>query len=101
MGLLGAYFKENIIMSVVAAYFVVGGILKMVGVADILPRCLSVLLLGRECYGCGITTAMLHIFKLEFVQAYEVNAWAFILMPAGIYYMVKDFNDFKKRHAPT
>lgn len=41
--------------------------------------CLSVRLLGRECYGCGMTRALLAITKGEFALAWSYNSRAFIV----------------------
>ena len=43
--------------------------------------CLSKLLAGVECYGCGMTRAIMHLIHLEFTAAYEFNKLAFISFP--------------------
>jgi Protein of unknown function (DUF2752) len=43
--------------------------------------CLSVLLLGIECYGCGITRATMHFIHLEFEDAIYYNGLVVLVAP--------------------
>ena len=43
--------------------------------------CLSQLLAGKECFGCGITRAIMHLIHLEFEEAFAYNMLSFIVLP--------------------
>jgi hypothetical protein len=43
--------------------------------------CLSVVLLKMECYGCGMTRAMMHLIHFEFTEAFYYNSLSFIVFP--------------------
>lgn len=45
------------------------------------PMCLSVLLLNKECYGCGMTRGIQHLIHLDFENAYRFNKLSFIVLP--------------------
>ena len=49
------------------------------------PMCLSVILLGQECYGCGMTRACQHCIHGDFRAAYDFNKMVFIVLPILIY----------------
>lgn len=43
--------------------------------------CLSILLLDKSCYACGMTRAIQHLIHLDFTTAWEFNKLSFIVMP--------------------
>jgi hypothetical protein len=43
--------------------------------------CLSVVLLDKQCYGCGMTRAIQHLIHFEFAEAYAYNKLSFIVAP--------------------
>jgi hypothetical protein len=43
--------------------------------------CLSVLLFDLECYGCGMTRAMMHLIHFDFAEAYYFNPLSFAAFP--------------------
>lgn len=43
--------------------------------------CISVILLDRNCYGCGMTRAIQHLIHLEFKIAFEYNKLSIIVFP--------------------
>ena len=43
--------------------------------------CISKLLAGMECYGCGMTRAIMHLIHLDFEEAYQYNKLSFIVFP--------------------
>ncbi|MFN7118519.1 MAG: DUF2752 domain-containing protein [Saprospiraceae bacterium] len=45
------------------------------------PMCVSVLLFDLECYGCGMTRAMMHLIHFEFLDAYYFNPLSFLVFP--------------------
>lgn len=43
--------------------------------------CLSVLLLEKNCYACGMTRAIQHLIHLDFTAAWEFNKLSLIVFP--------------------
>ena len=43
--------------------------------------CLSVVLFDLECYGCGMTRALMHLVHFEFYKAYEYNKLVILVFP--------------------
>ncbi len=90
------YSSHNIFFTVVGGYFVLSLFLLGYFNIDIGIPCLFRLATGIKCPGCGLTHAFAHLLKLEFSEAWEHNKLAFIVLPAGIFYIVKDFISFRK-----
>jgi hypothetical protein len=59
--------------------------------------CLYTLLFNQHCWGCGMTHAIMEILQLNFTGAWHENPFVFIVLPAGIYFIVSDFSDFAKQ----
>ncbi|MDR1679958.1 MAG: DUF2752 domain-containing protein [Prevotellaceae bacterium] len=47
--------------------------------------CLFKNLFGRECYGCGITRAVLSAIQFDFVNAWHYNRLVVVVLPLLIY----------------
>lgn len=60
------------------------------------PMCISVLLLDRECYGCGMTRAIQHLIHFDFNAAMHFNKLSFIVFPLLVFLLLKDFIDLVK-----
>ena len=61
------------------------------------PMCLSVILLKRECLGCGMTRAIMHLIHLEFNEAAYYNLGSFVVFPILAFFWAKWFwTDVKK-----
>ena len=43
--------------------------------------CLSVVFFDLECYGCGMTRALMHLIHFEFFEAYEYNKLVILVFP--------------------
>lgn len=48
--------------------------------------CLSILLFDVECYGCGMTRAIMHLIHFDFNTAWIFNKLSFIVLPLLIIY---------------
>lgn len=79
-------------------YLIFGGLLIFPCVLIILPAsffdegqslCLSVLLLKKECYGCGLTRSIQHFIHFDFEQAWHFNKLVVIVLPALTYVWLK------------
>ena len=53
--------------------------------------CLIKNILGVECYGCGITRAIISGVQLDFTKAIEYNKMVIIVLPLFIYEWFKNF----------
>jgi hypothetical protein len=53
--------------------------------------CLSVLLLDKECFGCGMTRATQHLIHLDFQKAYYFNKLSFFIVPLLSFLYVREF----------
>ena len=52
--------------------------------------CLFKNLFGIECYGCGITKAVIAAIQLDFIRAFNYNRLIIIIMPLIIYLWGKE-----------
>lgn len=52
--------------------------------------CLFKNLFGIECYGCGITKAVIATIQLDFVRAFNYNKLIVVVMPLIIYLWAKE-----------
>ncbi|MFM7725457.1 MAG: DUF2752 domain-containing protein, partial [Flavobacteriales bacterium] len=64
---------------------------------DICLPCIWKSIFDVQCPGCGLTTAFVSLLKLDFYKAYESNVLIFVLLPAGIYYSIKDLLQFARK----
>jgi hypothetical protein len=53
--------------------------------------CLSQVLFGVECYGCGMTRAIMHLIHLDFENAFAYNMLSFIVLPLLIIIWIQWF----------
>jgi len=45
------------------------------------PKCLSILLTGEECYGCGMTRAIMHLIHFDASEAVYHHPLVLIVFP--------------------
>lgn len=45
------------------------------------PLCPSMIFLGEECPGCGMTRACMYLIHFDFTEAYFYNALCFVVFP--------------------
>jgi hypothetical protein len=67
--------------------------------------CLSKLLLGIECYGCGMTRAIMHLIHLDIRGAAGFNKLCFIVFPvlSGLWaqWFWRDLKRLRQLRKPT
>lgn len=97
--LAAAYLRRNRVMATAVAYFGAGLALMRFGDIDVLPPCVWKLLTGADCPGCGLTTAMLHLLRLDPAAAYASNPLVFLVLPAVGAYLLRDFLRFSRSEA--
>ncbi len=96
---LAAYLERNRVMAAAVAYFGAGLVLMRFGGIDVLPPCVWKLLTGADCPGCGLTTAMLNLLRLDPAAAYASNPRVFLVLPAVAAYLLQDFLRFRRSQA--
>ena len=57
--------------------------------------CIFVLLLDKQCPGCGMTRAIQHLIHLEFSQAWNFNHLSFVVFFVILYYWIKEMVKLK------
>lgn len=94
--LAAAYLRRNRLMAAAVAYFGGGLALMRFSGIDVLPPCLWRLVTGLECPGCGLTTAMLDLLRLDPAAAYASNPLVFLVLPAVGVYLARDVLRFHR-----
>jgi hypothetical protein len=59
--------------------------------------CPSILLFDKECPGCGMTRATMHMMHFDFKAAWAFNPLSFFLVPFLLYFYVSIIIKFIKR----
>ena len=101
MYFLKKYIIANKLISIVAFYFIVSILLKIIFSIDILIPCLWKTIFHIECPGCGLTRAFIDILHCNFIDAFNDNPLIFIVLPLGIFYLYFDFMKFRKKLKST
>ena len=61
--------------------------------------CLSQLLLGKNCYACGMTRGIMHLIHLDFEEAFAYNMLSFIVLPLlaflWVQWFIKEYRIYK------
>ena len=91
------YVRSNMIMTGVALYLFIALFLKIEFSIDILVPCLWKTIFHFNCPGCGLTHALIKLIAFDFYGAFKVNPLIFIVLPAGVFYIVLDFVTFRKK----
>jgi hypothetical protein len=100
--LVGKYLWARGLFTAVGGYMIFSVLLYAATDIDICIPCLWTTLFGYHCPGCGLTTASINIVKLDFVGAWEANPLAFLILPAGLFFVYRDVSGFLKReNAPA
>lgn len=96
MKLLLKYAKSNWLFVAVGIYALFACILKILTSIDITIPCIFKLLFHITCPGCGLTHAFIDLLKLNFVGAWEHNPLIFLVLPAGVYFILAHFLKYRK-----
>jgi len=85
--------KNAFHISKLCVFFLLPFLLSMVSLDNLESKrsiCLIKNLFGVECYGCGITKAIIASIQLDFVRAFNYNKLIVIVMPLIVYLSVKE-----------
>lgn len=63
---------------------------------DITIPCIFNFLFDVNCPGCGMTRSFIELLKLNFTKSLEYNVLTLPIGVSMIYYIVRDFIDFRK-----
>jgi len=86
-------FKKSLQICKICVLFLLPFLLSMVSLDKLESRhsiCLVKNLFGVECYGCGITKAIIACVQLDFTRAFNYNKLIVIVMPLIIFLSVKE-----------
>lgn len=86
------------VLAAVGVYFMFSAILKTVLGIDICIPCIWKSILGFNCPGCGLTTALISLMELNFNHAFEANWLIFIIIPYAIYSLMQDYISFQRKY---
>lgn len=78
-------------------YILLSAGIKSVSGMDICIPCLWKTVFGFECPGCGLTTALTKLMQFNFSGAINANPLIFIIAPAILFFLMKDFKNFSNR----
>lgn len=84
-------------MAFVGTYFLISILIKIYFAIDIQIPCVWKTFFHVECPGCGLTRSFTQILYFDLVGAFKTNPLIFIVMPAGIFFIITDFIKFKRR----
>ncbi|MEM9991863.1 MAG: DUF2752 domain-containing protein [Bacteroidota bacterium] len=62
------------------------------------PTCLSVIAFDIECYGCGMTRAIMHLIHFNFQEAFYYHPFSFPVVLVGGYLYVAYILKFWKKN---
>lgn len=88
------YLKHNILFVIPIIFFSLSIVLKSMGIVDITIPCLFKTIFNISCPGCGITSSLVHISKLEFKEAFDHKPIVFLLIPIFILFLYKDYKKY-------
>ena len=84
------YRPKNILMTILLIIIPVSLMFLPAGFFDEgQSMCLSVIIIIDECYGCGMTRAIMHLIHGDFFTAWNYNSLSFLVLPLLLILYVK------------
>jgi hypothetical protein len=90
-----SYAKANALSTAVIFYLVFSSVLDAYTGIDICIPCIFRTITGYTCPGCGLTSAVIELLKLNPLGAWDENPLIFIILPAGAWWITRDFLVFR------
>jgi len=94
--LIISYLKTYWLTATFFAYMGGATIFKTYTSFDITVPCMIRYSTGHSCYGCGLTTAVTHLLRLDISAAYLANPLVFIVLPTLGFLLVRHWLRFKR-----
>ncbi|MDR0263254.1 MAG: DUF2752 domain-containing protein [Sphingobacterium sp.] len=91
------YLKYHWIYSLVLGYFGIAISLYLFMDIHILVPCLWKAVSGYDCPGCGLTTALIALLRLEWREAWLENPLIYMLVPLLTVLILRDFVAFWRK----
>lgn len=82
-------------------YMAITTLLSSYSSFDFTVPCFIKYFTGHACYGCGLTTAVTHLLRMDPVAAYQANALVFIVLPVLCFLIVRHWLRFQATYRPT
>ena len=95
--MLISYLKLNKHYIFVVLYFFISILLRIFNIVDITIPCFFSYVFDIHCPGCGLTRSFIEILQLNFKKSFEYNILTLPIGVSIIYYIVRDFIDFRKQ----
>jgi len=86
-------YKNILLICELCVLFLLPFLLSMLSLDELEGKrsiCLFKNVFGFECYGCGITKAVIASIQLDFIRAFRYNKLIVIVMPLIIYLWAKE-----------
>jgi hypothetical protein len=90
------YLYINRYYTIAISYFLLSILLKMHGIVDITIPCFFSYVFDIHCPGCGLTRSFIEILQLNFKESLQYNILTLPILVSMIYYIVRDFINFRK-----
>ncbi len=95
--LIAEYLRQRP-WTLLGGIYLVGAVgLKLGFSIGLFPPCLWHSLFGVHCPGCGLTTALLGLFRLDLEGAWRAGPLIFLLVPGALIYGFLDWRSFRRR----
>jgi len=87
------FFNHKIVKIILIIILLLGPLILFFLPSDYFDQgqsvCLSVVFFDLECYGCGMTRALMHLIHFEFNKAYEYNKLVILVFPLLLLWWLK------------
>ncbi|WP_139958538.1 DUF2752 domain-containing protein [Flavicella sediminum] len=93
------YLRQRILLIGLAFCFISTLVAKACFSIDVLIPCLWKMLFHTNCWGCGISTAFIHLLHFNFQSAYQANPLVFIVLGISLFFFLRDINQFNKNNS--
>ena len=87
------FFNHNIFKIIIIIILLSGPLILFILPADYFDQgqsaCFSVVFFDLECYGCGMTRAIMHLIHFELFRALEYNKLVILVFPLLLLWWLK------------
>jgi|GEM_PF-731165 len=94
---LTQFAKANFVWVILAVYYALATILYFAFDWDFFLPCISKLVTGYNCPGCGLTSASLQLLQFNFIEAWHLNPLVYVVLPLGAFLIVKGYLNTRQK----